>query len=74
MFAPYVRTTETGRSAHRLPIARSTCSISVDRAIDRFAGGWGTPRHQPEPADFMITKEKHAHRVFFFRDHAERRS
>ena len=22
---------------------------------------------------FMITKEKHAHRVFFFRDHAERR-
>jgi hypothetical protein len=24
-------------------------------------------------ADFMITKEKHAHRVFFFRDHGERR-
>jgi hypothetical protein len=38
----------------------------------------GTPRlreggGRSEPADFMITKEKYAHRRFFFRDHAERR-
>jgi hypothetical protein len=31
------------------------------------------PRGRPEPAAFMITEEKYAHRRFFFRDHAERR-
>ena len=29
---------------------------------------------RPEHANFMITKEKYAHRRFFFRDHAERRA
>ena len=33
----------------------------------RWRGG------QPEPADFMITKENRAHRKIFLRDHAERR-
>jgi hypothetical protein len=54
----------------RIPQAKQSCSSANAQRSTAHPRGRGG---RPEPADFMITKEKHAHRMFFFRDHAERR-
>ena len=66
--------TVRARRVYEAPDAADGRRVLVDRLWPRgLAKAAAHIDEWPEPADFMITKEKFAHRRFFFRDHAERR-